>query len=324
MINMANFPKASKYWYMGKFYDWSKLTIHPMSHGLHYGTIVFEGIRAYPTSRGAAVFRLGEHTDRFFYSAGVAKMVPPYDAAKVNDVIKQVVRENKLASCYIRPLLFYSYGNLGLVPKASPVEFLCSAWEWGAYLGENAGAGTSVYILPTRRIHHAQVDMKAKLGGLYMLSTIGGLEARANPFHVVPHPLLDELQWIAGRDLIDGLDSQRHQVLVDAAAPGEVGDPARRHVLNAVLPEGALVGGKAVVVRLDGRRYRGGQDLSHRGKTPGDLGLAIDHLASQVLFVEELLEVEWTARVEVPRVEVHQRGSVHSQAGPFEHVGLDG
>ena len=179
MINMANFPKASKYWYMGKFYDWSKLTIHPMSHGLHYGTIVFEGIRAYPTSRGAAVFRLGEHTDRFFYSAGVAKMVPPYDAAKVNDVIKQVVRENKLASCYIRPLLFYSYGNLGLVPKASPVEFLCAAWEWGAYLGENAGSGASVYMLPTRRIHHSQVDMRAKLGGLYILSTIGGLEARA-------------------------------------------------------------------------------------------------------------------------------------------------
>ena len=179
MINMANFPKASKYWYMGKFYDWSKLTIHPMSHGLHYGTIVFEGIRAYPTSKGTAVFRLPEHTDRFFYSAGVAKMVPPYDPAKVNDVIKRVVRENKLASCYIRPLFFYSYGNLGLVPKASPVEFLCSAWEWGAYLGENAGAGTSVYILPTRRIHHTQVDMKAKLGGLYILSTIGGLEARA-------------------------------------------------------------------------------------------------------------------------------------------------
>jgi len=179
MINMANFPKASKYWYMGKFYDWPEHTIHPMAHGLHYGTIVFEGIRAYPTAKGAAVFRLREHTERFLYSAGVAKMVPPYDAAAINDVIKKVVRENKLASCYIRPLLFYSYGNLGLVPKASPVEFLCSAWEWAAYLGENADAGTSVYILPVRRIHHSQVDMKAKLGGLYILSTIGGLEARA-------------------------------------------------------------------------------------------------------------------------------------------------
>jgi branched-chain amino acid aminotransferase len=179
MIDTANFPKASKYWYMGKFYDWSAITIHPMAHGLHYGTIVFEGIRAYPTPRGPAVFRLPEHTDRFFYSAGAAKMVPPYAAAKVNDVIKLVVRENKLDSCYIRPLFFYSYGNLGLVPKASPVEFVCAAWEWGAYLGEKAGAGASVYILPTRRIHHSQADMKAKLGGMYILSTIGGLEARA-------------------------------------------------------------------------------------------------------------------------------------------------
>jgi len=179
MIDTTHFPKASKYWYMGKFHDWSDIIVHPMTHGLHYGTIVFEGIRAYPTAKGPAVFRLPEHTDRFFYSAGVAKMTPPYDAAKVNDVIKAVVRENRLDSCYIRPLLFYSYGNLGLVPKASPVHFLCAAWEWGAYLGEKAGAGAEAFILPQRRIHHSQVDMKAKLGGLYMLSTIGGLDARA-------------------------------------------------------------------------------------------------------------------------------------------------
>jgi len=182
MIDMAHFPKASKYWHMGKFHDWSDIIIHPMTHGLHYGTIVFEGIRAYPTPKGPAVFRLPEHTDRFFYSAGVAKMPAPYDAAKVNDVIKAVVRENKLASCYIRPLFYYSYGNLGLVPKASPVEFLCAAWEWGAYLGEKAGAGAAVFILPERRIHRSQVDMKAKLGGLYMLSTIGGLAARAEGY----------------------------------------------------------------------------------------------------------------------------------------------
>ena len=92
------------------------------------------------------------------------------------------MKENDLESAYIRPLLFYSYGNLGLVPKASPVELMVSAWEWGAYLGEKADMGVSIYILPVRRIHHSQVDMTAKLGGLYVLSTMGGMIARNKGF----------------------------------------------------------------------------------------------------------------------------------------------
>jgi len=179
MLDTSNFPKASKYWYMGKFHDWSDLVLHPMSHGLNYGTAVFEGIRAYRTAKGPAVFRLGEHIDRLLYSASVAKMKAPYDKEEIIRAIKQTIRENKLDSCYIRPLFFYSYGNLGLVPKAAPVELAIAAWEWAAYLGEKADKGVAAYILPWRRIHHSQLDMKAKLGGLYMLSTIGGLEARA-------------------------------------------------------------------------------------------------------------------------------------------------
>jgi branched-chain amino acid aminotransferase len=179
MLDMTNFPHATKYWHQGKIHDWSEIIVHPMAHGLHYGTIVFEGIRAYPTAKGPAVFRLPEHNERFFYSAGVARMTPPYDPAQVTAAIKQTVRVNKLDSCYIRPLFYYAYGNMGLVPKSCPVELLVAAWEWKAYLGEKADAGTSVYILPQRRIHRSQVDMKAKLGGLYLLSTIGGMEARA-------------------------------------------------------------------------------------------------------------------------------------------------
>jgi branched-chain amino acid aminotransferase len=179
MIDTSSFPKAKKYWYMGKFYDWSEYTLHPMTHGLHYGTSVFEGIRAYATKRGSAVFRLTEHVDRLLYSASVAKMIPPYGKGEIIRAIKQTIRENDLESCYIRPLLFYSYGNLGLVPKASPVQFVIGTWEWGAYLGEKADAGVSVYVLPWRRVHHTQLDMRAKLGGVYVQSTICGLEARA-------------------------------------------------------------------------------------------------------------------------------------------------
>jgi len=179
MLSTAHFPKAIRYWYMGKMHDWSKLILHPMTHALHYGTSVFEGIRAYETAKGPAVFRLEEHIDRFLYSAGVARMTVPYSKDEIIEACKRTVRENKLDSGYIRPLLFYSYGNPGLVPKASPVELVIAAWEWGAYLGEKAERGVTVYLLPWRRVHHSQLDMKAKLGGIYMQSTICGLEARA-------------------------------------------------------------------------------------------------------------------------------------------------
>jgi branched-chain amino acid aminotransferase len=178
MFENTHFPNAKKYWYMGRFYDWPTATTHPMSHALHYGTSVFEGIRAYPTDQGPAVFRLPEHMDRLVYSAGVAKMKVPYTKEQIVEAIKLTMHENGLQSAYIRPLLFFSYGNLGLVPKFSPVELLIAVWEWGAYLGEKADKGVSVYIVPFRRIHHSQLDMKAKLGGLYVLSTISGLTAR--------------------------------------------------------------------------------------------------------------------------------------------------
>jgi len=167
---------------MGKLLDWSEAGLHPMIHALHYGTSTFEGIRAYNTARGPAIFRLPEHVDRLFLSAGVVKMKPPFNKDEITDFIKLTVRANNLESCYIRPLLFFSYGNLGLVPKACPVELAISAWEWGAYLGEKAGAGINVYIVPWRRVHHTQFNMSAKLGGVYVQSTICGLEAREEGF----------------------------------------------------------------------------------------------------------------------------------------------
>ena len=182
MFLNTHFPKARKYWYMGKFYDWSEAGFHPMMHALHYGTSVFEGIRAYSTTRGPAIFRLPEHVDRFLLSAVVAKMKSPYTKDEITKLIKLTVRENKLESCYIRPLLFYSYGNLGLVPKACPVELAISAWEWGAYLGENADRGVNAFIVPWRRVHHSQFNMAAKLGGVYVQSTLCGLEAREQGF----------------------------------------------------------------------------------------------------------------------------------------------
>ena len=179
MFPNTHFPKAKYYWYQGKLYDWSKAVLHPMLHGLHYGTAVFEGIRAYTTDRGPAIFRLPEHSDRLFHSAAVVQMPVSYKKEEVIAAIKTTMLKNKLEAAYIRPLLFYSYGNLGLVPKASPVELTIGCWEWGAYLGEKSAQGVCVYVLPWRRIHFSQLQMTAKLSGTYVQSTICGLEARA-------------------------------------------------------------------------------------------------------------------------------------------------
>jgi branched-chain amino acid aminotransferase len=178
MFDNTYFKNAKKYWYNGKFYDWSDPTLHPMSHALHYGSSVFEGIRSYLTPQGPAIFRLPEHLDRFLLSARVAKMEIPYSREEIAQAIKLTLLENKLQSGYIRPLLFYSYGNLGLVPLSSPEELLIAVWELNVFSADKKDKGISVYIVPWRRIHHRQLDMRAKLGGLYILSAINALEAR--------------------------------------------------------------------------------------------------------------------------------------------------
>lgn len=179
MFENTYFPRAKKFWYMGKLYEWDHANIHVMSHALHYGTSVFEGIRAYNTPKGPAVFRLPDHVDRFFHSASTLSMEVPYSKEEISEAIKLVIKENKLESAYIRPLLFYSFGNLGLVPKFSPVELTIGAWDWGAYLGEKTEKGAHVYITPWKRVHHSQLKMTAKLGGVYVQSAICGMEARS-------------------------------------------------------------------------------------------------------------------------------------------------
>jgi branched-chain amino acid aminotransferase len=182
MFDNTHFPRALKFWHMGKLYEWSHPNIHAMSHALHYGTSVFEGIRAYKTEKGLAVFRLPEHMDRFIHSAHTLSMKVPYSKEEMIKAIKLVIKENKLESAYIRPVLFYAYGNLGLVPKYSPAELAIGAWEWDAYLGDKTEKGARVCIVPWRRIHRSQLEMTAKLGGVYVQSAICGMLARSQGF----------------------------------------------------------------------------------------------------------------------------------------------
>ncbi len=183
MFDIKYFPGAKKFWHMGKMYDWNTVNVHVMSHALHYGSSVFEGIRAYDTEKGPAVFRLPEHIDRLFHSAEVMNMSVPYSKAEIIEAVKEVMKANKLRAAYIRPNLFYSYGNLGLIPKASPVELTIGCWAWGAYLGEEAKEkGVHVLLLPWPRIHRSQIDLTAKIGGNYVQSNLAGSYARRKGF----------------------------------------------------------------------------------------------------------------------------------------------
>lgn len=182
MYDTEHFSNAKKYWLGGKLYDWSEAHLHPMTFALHYGGSVFEGIRAYKTPKGSAIFRLSDHVDRFLHSASVLKMNVPYSKQEIIEGIILTMKANKLESAYIRPILYYSYGNLGLTPRYCPVEMAIGIWEWGLYLGPNSDKGVSAYILPWKRIHHSQLDITAKLGGLYVQSTICAMEAHALGF----------------------------------------------------------------------------------------------------------------------------------------------
>jgi len=183
MFDTKFFPGAKKFWHMGKIYDWDSVSVHAMSHAVHYGSSVFEGIRAYDTERGPAIFRLPDHIERFFLSARTINMKVPYHDQEIIDAIRQVMKVNKLRSAYIRPNLFYGYGNLGLVPKVCPVELTVACWSWGAYLGEESlEKGVHTLLLNRRRIHPSQMDMRAKIGGMYAQSNIAGSYARSLGF----------------------------------------------------------------------------------------------------------------------------------------------
>jgi branched-chain amino acid aminotransferase len=183
MFDTKYFPGAQKFWHMGKMYDWDSVNVHVMSHAVHYGSSVFEGIRAYDTVRGPAVFRLSEHLDRFFLSASVINMTVPYSADQIREAIKLVMKANKLKAAYIRPNLYFGYGNLGLVPKVCPVELSIGCWSWGAYLGdESLEKGVHALLMNRRRIHPSQMDMRAKIGGMYAQSNIAGSYARSQGY----------------------------------------------------------------------------------------------------------------------------------------------
>ena len=165
-------------WYDGKLVPWRDATTHVLTHTLHYGMGVFEGVRAYKTPRGAAIFRLQAHTDRLFRSAHILGMKIEYSKDTINDAVRAAVRENKLDSGYIRPMCFYGSEGMGLRAEGLKVHTIVAAWSWGSYMGDDGiKNGIRVRTASIMR-HHVNITMcKAKANGNYMNSMIALREA---------------------------------------------------------------------------------------------------------------------------------------------------
>ena len=165
-------------WYDGKLVPWRDATTHVLTHSLHYGLAVFEGLRAYKTVSGTAIFRLKEHTDRLFASAHIYRMPMPYDKATLIEAHKEVVRANNLDSCYLRPIAFYGSEKMGVSPRGAVTHVAIAAWPWGAYLGEEGmEKGIRVKTSSYSR-HHVNVNMvRAKFAGTYPNSILANMEA---------------------------------------------------------------------------------------------------------------------------------------------------
>ena len=170
--------KVDKIWMDGELVDWDAANIHVLTHTLHYGCGVFEGIRAYVTPQGPAVFRLTEHIERLFNSAKIFMIEVPYNVDELIQATKDTVRVNGLESCYIRPLIYLGYGEMGLNPLPCPVRVAIAVWPWGTYLGEEGvQRGVRVKISSWQRHDPNAMPPAAKGTGMYLNSSMAKVEA---------------------------------------------------------------------------------------------------------------------------------------------------
>jgi branched-chain amino acid aminotransferase len=170
--------QADLIWHNGELVAWEDAKIHVLTHGLHYGTAVFEGERAYDTSRGPAIFRHREHLERLLASAKLYYMPVPYAAEQLRKATHELIAANGLSECYIRPIVFRGYGQMGLNPLDCEVSVSIAAWPWGAYLGEQAALeGIRAKIASWRRISSDSLIPHAKASGQYLNSVLAKIEA---------------------------------------------------------------------------------------------------------------------------------------------------
>ena len=178
-----SFPKTEKIWYNGKFIDWDQATIHVLSHVVSYGSAVFEGIRCYDTAQGPAIFRLREHMQRLLNSAHIYRMDVPFSLDALCQASLDLVRENKVSACYLRPIVLRGYGDVGVDPQNCPIDVYFACWEWGKYLGEEAlRNGVDVCVSSWNRPAPNTLPQMAKAAANYMNSQLIRMEAKANGY----------------------------------------------------------------------------------------------------------------------------------------------
>jgi len=169
---------TKKIWMDGKLVDWPDAKVHVLSHTLHYGTGAFEGIRAYKTPNGVAVFRLKDHMDRLLRSCKILMMEVPYDAKELCDAAKELIRVNELNDgCYIRPIVYLGYGEIGVNPIGAPVQTAIATWSWGAYLGDHADTGVKMKISSWSRHYPNSMPTASKTIGGYVNASLAKVEA---------------------------------------------------------------------------------------------------------------------------------------------------
>jgi branched-chain amino acid aminotransferase len=170
--------QVEKIWMDGELVDWADAKIHVLSHAVHYGSGVFEGIRAYETARGPAVWHLDEHLKRLYRSAKLYHLDMPYSIEAITDAVKETIRANGLNACYIRPLVVRGYGEMGVNPLQAPVNVIVAVWPWGAYLGEEAlEQGVRIKISSWRRNDQNSLPSAAKATGQYINSVLAKVES---------------------------------------------------------------------------------------------------------------------------------------------------
>jgi branched-chain amino acid aminotransferase len=170
--------QADLIWHNGELVAWEDAKIHVLTHGLHYGTAVFEGERAYETERGTAIFRHQDHLARLLKSAELYYMPVPYGIEQLRAATHELIAANALSECYIRPIVYRGYGQMGLYPLDAPVEVSIAVWPWGAYLGEQGKLhGVRAKIASWRRIPHDSLIPHAKASGQYLNSVLAKIES---------------------------------------------------------------------------------------------------------------------------------------------------
>jgi branched-chain amino acid aminotransferase len=209
-------------WFNGNLVDWRNAKTHVLTHTLHYGMGVFEGVRAYEAQQGTAIFRLQDHTKRLFNSAKITGMNLPFSPEQINQAHIEVVKANKLNSCYFRPMAFYGSNKLGVGPDLNDVQVIVAAWPWGAYLGEEGmQRGIRVQVSSFTR-HHPNITMiKAKANGNYMNSIMANTEATRNGYDEAI--MLDANGFVAegsGENIFIINDGKLYTPALDAALDG--------------------------------------------------------------------------------------------------------